>query len=378
MPSLDRSSSGVFVISVTPFTETGDLDLDGVDRLVGFYLSRGVDGLTILGMMGEAPKLSATEARAFIARVTRAVAGAVPVVVGVSAPGFASMRELTDVAMAEGAAGVMVAPPGSLRTERQIVDYFDMVAETLGPVPFVLQDFPLATEVQIPPATLHTIAARLSSFVMLKHEDWPGLDKITTIRESEAAGARRISILVGNGGLFLPEELARGADGAMTGFAFPEMMVDVCRLHAQGRPDAASDLFDAYLPLVRYEQQPGVGLAVRKHVLHARGALRSARIRAPGRPLSAREVAEVDRLIRRPSARLGGIGGWISAWEDGAPWCSAPAAAWAPRWHDPWQSKELPWWRHHVRALRTGRGRWRSRSGIESRAVGSTCRTGRR
>ena len=308
MPSLDRSSSGVFVISVTPFTETGDLDLDGVDRLVEFYLSRGVSGLTILGMMGEAPKLSATEARAFIARVTRAVAGAVPVVVGVSAPGFASMRELTDVAMAEGAAGVMVAPPGSLRTERQIVDYFDMVAETLGPVPFVLQDFPLATEVQIPPATLQTIAARLSSFVMLKHEDWPGLDKITAIRESEAAGARRISILVGNGGLFLPEELARGADGAMTGFAFPEMMVDVCRLHAEGRPDTASDLFDAYLPLVRYEQQPGIGLAVRKHVLYARGALRSARIRAPGRPLSAREVAEVDRLIRRQSARLGEIG----------------------------------------------------------------------
>ena len=308
MSSFDRSSSGVFVIAVTPFTETGGLDLEGVDRLVEFYLSAGVSGITILGMMGEAPKLSATEARALIARVTRCVAGAVPVVVGVSAPGFAPMRELTDAAMADGAAGVMVAPPGSLRTERQIMDYFDMVAETLGPVPFVLQDYPLATEVQIPPATLQAIAARLSSLVMLKHEDWPGLDKISAIRDAEAAGARRISILVGNGGLFLPEELARGADGAMTGFAFPEMMVDVCRLHAAGRPDAASDLFDAYLPLVRYEQQPGVGLAVRKHVLHARGVLRSTRIRAPGRPLSAREAAEVDRLITRQANRLKELG----------------------------------------------------------------------
>ena len=308
MLTFDQSSTGVFVISVTPFLDNGGLDIEGVDRLIAFYLSHGVTGITILGMMGEAPKLSAAESNAFIARVTACVAGAVPVIVGVSAPGFAPMKELTDAAMAEGAAGVMVAPPSSLRTERQIVDYFDMVAETLGPVPFVLQDFPLATQVQIPAATLQTIASRLPGFVMLKHEDWPGLDKITALRAAEVAGARRVSILVGNGGIFLPEELARGADGAMTGFAFPEMMVDVCRLHADGKPDAASDLFDAYLPLVRYEQQPGIGLAVRKHVLHARGVLRSARIRKPGRGLAGAEITEVERLIGRQARRIADLG----------------------------------------------------------------------
>lgn len=308
MPTFDQSSTGVFVISVTPFLDNGRLDLEGVDRLIAFYLSHGVTGITILGMMGEAPKLSAAESNAFIARVTACVAGAVPVIVGVSAPGFAPMKELTDAAMAEGAAGVMVAPPSSLRTERQIVDYFDQVAETLGSVPFVLQDFPLVTQVQIPAATLQTIASRLPGFVMLKHEDWPGLDKITALRAAEVAGARRVSILVGNGGIFLPEELARGADGAMTGFAFPEMMVDVCRLHAEGRSDAASDLFDAYLPLVRYEQQPGIGLAVRKHVLHARGVLRSACIRKPGRGLAGAEITEVERLIRRQAQRIADLG----------------------------------------------------------------------
>jgi 4-hydroxy-tetrahydrodipicolinate synthase len=304
MLTFDRSSSGVFVISVTPFLDNGALDLEGVDRLVAFYLSHGVTGITILGMMGEAPKLSAAESNAFIARVTACVAGAVPVIVGVSAPGFASMKELTEAAMGEGAAGVMVAPPSTLRTERQIIDYFDMVAETLDAVPFVLQDFPLATQVQIPAATLQTIAARLPSFVMLKHEDWPGLDKITALRAAEVAGARRVSILVGNGGIFLTEELARGADGAMTGFAFPEMMVDVCRLHAKGDIDAASDLFDAYLPLVRYEQQPGIGLAVRKYVLASRGVLKSSRIRKPGRNLAGVEIAEVERLIGRQTRRL--------------------------------------------------------------------------
>ena len=110
--------------------------------------------------------------------------------------------------------------------------------------------------------------------VVLKHEDWPGLDKITAIRGQEAAGARRLSILCGHGGILLPHELARGADGAMTGFSFPEMLVDVCRLMREGEAEAALDFYD-FLPLVRYEQQPGLGLAVRKYVLWRRGALAS-------------------------------------------------------------------------------------------------------
>jgi len=307
MLTFDEHSKGVFVIAITPFRDDGALDLEGTDRLVDFYLSSGVTGITILGMMGEAPKLSANEAQAYVARVCARVAGAVPVIVGVSSPGLASMKELTDAAMDRGAAGVMVAPPSTLRTEQQIVDYFELVASTLGDVPFVLQDFPLVTDVQIPPGTLRRIASAVPTFRMLKHEDWPGLNKITALRKSEAEGERRISILVGNGGLFLPEELARGADGAMTGFAFPEMMVRVCALSEAERPDEASDLFDAYLPLVRYEQQPGVGLAVRKHVLHRRGVIGSAYLRRPGRGLSAPEVAEVERLIARQDRRLAEI-----------------------------------------------------------------------
>ncbi len=304
MSSFNSASSGVYVISVTPFRDDGALDLEGVDKLVDFYLSYGVTGITILGMMGEAPALSLQESRAFVKKVCARIAGAIPVVVGVSSPGLASMHELTEASMGDGAAGVMVAPPSTLRTEDQIIGYFSMVADTLGPVPFVLQDFPLGTQVQIPAGVLSKVAANLPTMVMLKHEDWPGLNKISALRADEAAGARRVSILVGNGGLFLPEELARGADGAMTGFAFPEMMVQVCNLHAAGHADAASDLFDAYLPLVRYEQQPGIGLAVRKHVLQARKVIGSSHIRRPGRGLNAAEIAEVERLIARQTKRL--------------------------------------------------------------------------
>jgi 4-hydroxy-tetrahydrodipicolinate synthase len=135
---------------------------------------------------------------------------------------------------------------------------------------------------------------------MLKAEDWPGLEKISALRKLEADGAmRRIAILVANGGLFLDFELERGADGSNTGYAFPEMLIDVVRLAKAGQRDAAHDLFDAHLPLLRYEQQPGVGLAVRKYVLMRRGLIASDAQRKPAAALSATARAEVDYLLAR-------------------------------------------------------------------------------
>jgi 4-hydroxy-tetrahydrodipicolinate synthase len=295
---LDESARGVYVISVTPFDERGALDLDGTDRLIDFYAKAGADGLTILGMMGEAPKLAHDEAVAFARRVI-ARAGRLPVVVGVSAPGLASMATLTKAVTDIGAAGVMIAPPVGLRGDDAIVAYFQNCAEAIGGVPFVLQDFPQANGVFIPVSVIERVAATCPTCVMLKHEDWPGLDKLTAVRAREQHGMRRLSILAGNCGTFLPFELARGADGAMTGYAYPEMLAEVCRLMAAGHHSEAHDLFDAHLPLVRYEQQPGAGLAVRKYVLWRRGALRSDAQRKPGARLSRETAAEVDFMLER-------------------------------------------------------------------------------
>ena len=308
MPLLDSDAKGVFVISVTPFADDGAIDLDSLDRAVDFYFDKGADGITILGMMGEAPKLTQAESPEVAARAI-ARAGDRPVIVGCSAPGLAAIGELGKASMDLGAAGIMVAPPGTLKADGQIVGYYHDVARVLGDgVPIVLQDFPLATNVHFAPEVIGRIVADVPELVMLKHEDWPGLEKITAIREAEGRGQRRISILCGNGGIFLPEELARGADGAMTGFGYPEMMVAVTALVAQGALARAQDLFDAYLPLVRYEQQPGVGLAVRKHVLARRGVIAAPTIRRPGRGLSPEAREEVDRLLSRQARRLEAIG----------------------------------------------------------------------
>jgi 4-hydroxy-tetrahydrodipicolinate synthase len=201
-----------------------------------------------------------------------------------------------------GAAGVMIAPPNTLRTDDQIVTYYRQAAEAIGAdVPFVLQDYPLTFSVVMTPGIIRRIVTEIPSCVMLKHEDWPGLEKITTLRGFERDGSmRHIGILTGNGGLFLDFEMDRGADGANTGYAFPEMLVDVVRLSAAGKRDEAHDLFDVHLPYLLYEQQQGaLGLAVRKYVLMRRGVLTSDAQRKPGLSLSAEAKAEVDYLLSR-------------------------------------------------------------------------------
>jgi 4-hydroxy-tetrahydrodipicolinate synthase len=300
---------GVYVIAPTPFHPDGRIDESSVDRMTDFFAEAGATGMTVLGQLGEAPKMDHAESVSIVKRVL--ARARLPVVVGVSAPGFAPMRTLTQDVMAAGAAGVMIAPPNTLRTDDAIAQYYRQASEAIGPdVPFVIQDYPLTFSVQMAPAVIRRIHAENPACWFLKHEDWPGLEKISQLRAWEKDGTmRRLPILVGNNALFLDFEMERGADGANTGYCFPDMLVDVVRLSSQGKRDEAHDLFDAHLPLIRYEQQPGPGLAVRKHVMMRRGIIASDTLRKPGAALTPAARAEVDYLLSRlaqkdPRARV--------------------------------------------------------------------------
>lgn len=297
---LTHEASGTFAIAPTPFHPDGRIDEKSIDGLVDFYDSVGCNGVTVLGILGEAPKLDGAEAEEVAKRFVKRAKN-MQIIVGVSAPGFSTMRALARASMDAGAAAVMIAPPPHLRTDDQITTYFKQATEAIGDdVPWVLQDYPLTLTVVMTPAVIRKIAMDSPSCVMLKHEDWPGLEKITALRNFQKDGSLKpLSILTGNGGLFLDFEMERGADGAMTGYAFPELLIDTVKLSKQGRRDAAHDLFDAHLPLIRYEQQPGVGLAVRKYVLNKRGIIASDAQRKPGSALSAIAKTEVDYLLSR-------------------------------------------------------------------------------
>ena len=183
-------AKGVYVIAPTPFHPDGKIDESSVDRMTDFFINAGVTGMTVLGQLGEAPKMDHAESVSIVKRVLSRTK--LPVVVGVSAPGFAAMRALTQDVMAAGAAGVMIAPPNTLRTDDSIVQYYKQASEAIGSdVPFVIQDYPLTFSVQMTPAMIRRIHTENPSCWFLKHEDWPGLEKISQLRAWEKDGSMR-------------------------------------------------------------------------------------------------------------------------------------------------------------------------------------------
>ena len=291
-------AGGFVAISVTPLDEAGDVDYESLEGLMQFYVDCGAGGVALLGVMGEANRMTDIDARTVVEHAMASIAGQVPVIVGVSDPSLERVRSLGEFSAALGCAGVLLQPLAGLQGDRTVAGYFATAAAALGPdIPICVQDFPKANNVHISVDAWGMILDRCPSVVMLKLEDEPGLGKLSAIREAEDAGMRRATIFTGNNGIHLVQELARGSDGAMTGFAFPDVLVQVIRLFQSGRRDAAEDLFDQYLPVNRHELRTGI--SVRKELLRRRGAIRTATARHPARPLGDVDHAELAGLLTR-------------------------------------------------------------------------------
>lgn len=293
--------SGVVPVVVTPFDEAGQVDEASVATLVEFELACGVQGLAVLGLMGEAHRLGETE-RVRVAEVfLKAVARRVPVVVGTSHAGTDVVVALSRAAEAAGADAVMVAPPPGLHGEAALVAHYGAVAAAVR-IPIVIQDEPVSTGVLLPVELLARLAREIEGCRYVKLEEPPTPPKITALRR--CPGGERLGVFGGLNGLYFIEELARGARGIMTGFAFPDLLVAIfCRFQAGDRAGAAA-LFDRYASLIRYEGQPGIGLALRKEILRRRGAIRTARVRAPGPLLDDVTREELEDVLARSGLEL--------------------------------------------------------------------------
>jgi 4-hydroxy-tetrahydrodipicolinate synthase len=286
--------AGVLPITLTPFTDDGAVDDGSIDTLVEDYLGAGVHGLTILGIMGEAARLLDDEREAVLRRYLGAVAGRVPVVAGVSARATRMAIEYARRAEDAGAAAVMLAPPDNTKNLDLVFTHFRMVAEAVS-VPVVVQDEPVNTGVTMPAPFLIRLLNEIEGCRYLKLEETPTLPKISAVR---AGVTTPVGIFGGLGGLYLYEELLRGADGIMTGFGFPQVLVRTYELFCAGEREAAQEHFFRYLPLIRYEAQLGVGgVTIRKQVFARRGAIRSPHARFPAPPVDELTLAELDDLI---------------------------------------------------------------------------------
>jgi 4-hydroxy-tetrahydrodipicolinate synthase len=286
--------SGACPIALTPFTEEGDVDLWAIDSLAGLYLDSGVHGLTILGIMGEAHKLSDAERRVVTRRYVSAVGGGVSVVVGCSAMATRVTVERAREAEAAGATAVMVAPPNNVRNLDLVFEHYRRVAEDIS-VPVVVQDEPVNTGVVMPAAFIARVVNEIEGCRYVKLEEAPTTIKITSLLKEIRT---EVGIFGGLGGMYFYEELARGAVGIMTGFAYPEILVRTYELFSGGREREAREYFFRYLPLIRFEAQLGVGgVGIRKEVFRMRGAISSSHVRFPAPSLDDETLRELRELV---------------------------------------------------------------------------------
>jgi 4-hydroxy-tetrahydrodipicolinate synthase len=297
---------GVFSVLPTPFKAGGDIDTDSLKRVVDLIVGAGVKGVTALGVTGEVARLADRERALVVETVVRQVDGRARVIAGASADGLRTCIEHSREARALGASAVMVSPPRMLKLNSEsVVNHYKALAEAVD-LPIVVQDYPPISGFAMQAGLLARIAREVPAARTIKLEDPPTPFK--TARILAAAGEVKVAILGGLGGVFLLEELMAGAAGVMTGFAFPEVLVQVVSLYRAGKVDEAADVFYRFVPLMRFEFQEGIGMAIRKEVLRRRGALADGSTRAPGAVLDEGTRAALDRVLD-----------WTSK-QDGASW----------------------------------------------------------
>jgi 4-hydroxy-tetrahydrodipicolinate synthase len=299
---------GVYSIIPTAFTDSGDFDPASQRKVVDLFVKSGINGLTALGVTGEVARLEEHERATVLQHVVEHVAGRVPVVAGTSADGTRTCISYSRQAKQLGAAAVMVSPPRMPKlNSAAVVNHYKALADAVD-LPIVVQDYPPITGFAMEPTLLARIAKEIPSARTIKLEDPPTPFK--TARILEASAGTPVQIFGGLGGVFLLEELISGATGAMTGFAFPEILVRIMKHWRAGEHEAAADVFYRAVPLMRFEFQEGIGMAIRKDVLRRRGALASAATRAPAGGLDAPTRQALDRVLAWVTSQKGME--WIS------------------------------------------------------------------
>ncbi len=291
----DVSLKGVFPILVTPFDEMENVDLESFVRVVRFMAEIGVDGVTILGVLGESNRMVDSEREELIMAAVAAADGRIPVVVGTSHKGTEATRYLSLMAESLGASAVMVTPSKeAVPNEERTFEYFRKVAEGIT-IPIVLQDHPGSTEVHMSAPLILRMVNEIPRIACIKQEAPPTPAKIAAL--IGGMKERRVPVLTGLGALYGMFDLECGSDGYMTGFAFPEVLIAMVAAVRARRMEDAWELYRRFLPLIVFEQQPGI--AIRKEIYRLRGLLLSNRVRHPGAQLVASAGEQLRSVITR-------------------------------------------------------------------------------
>lgn len=285
--------SGVIPILATPFHDDESLDLESLERLIRFNVDVGVDAITVLGLLGESNRLTDAERVRVISTAIKA-AGPLPVIVGTSHTGTAGTIELSRAAIELGATAVMITPSVQpVPSDKAVLEYFHRIAAQIS-APIVLQDHPASSQVHMSVDLILRLVREVPTIAAIKAESVPSPQKIAALKAGMASG-RQPTVLTGLGALYGFFDLERGSDGFNTGFAFPEVLRAILCEFRQGNVEAARQIFTRYLPLLVFEQQPGV--AIRKEILRCRALLTCNRVRHPGGTIETATAEQLARLL---------------------------------------------------------------------------------
>ncbi len=288
--------TGIYNITPTPFQPDGALDETSLRRLTEFTRGTGVNGMTILGVLGEADKLTEAERDRVTAVVIETAGSGFPICVGTTHAGTDGCIFYSRRAQELGAKAVMVAPPKLARTNDAALERHYLEVAGAVDIPVVVQDFPPAVGgITMSAELIAKLGAATPRLSFLKLEDEPAPMKVTQIR----AASKDVKIFGGLGGMMFLEELRHGAIGTMTGFAFPEILVDIYKRFTAGDLDGATEVFYQFLPIIRFENQPRINLALRKHIYQLRGVIQHSRVRSPFTPVDADTLKDLDDILAR-------------------------------------------------------------------------------
>ena len=286
---------GVYPILATPFHDGETLDLESLDRLIRFMARASVDGVTVLGVLGEANRMLDSEREQVIRTAVKAAEGRMPVIVGTSHSGTRAALGLSQMAQQLGAQAVMVTPHAeAVPSDERVFEYYHTIAGGIR-IPIVLQDHPASTGVHLGVPLLLRLVAELPGIAALKEEAVPTAPKIRAL--AQGVTSRRVPILTGLGALYAQFDLEAGSAGFNTGFAFPEALMAMVKAARSGDWGTVRALYTRFLPLIVFEQQPGV--AVRKEILRMRGLIASGRVRHPGSGLNPDAAKQLRALLDR-------------------------------------------------------------------------------
>ena len=283
---------GIYPIVPTPFLDQGEIDYPSIERLVEFMAQKRVHGLAILGALGEGHKLTDQERTEVTARYRALLPKGMGLVVGVRASATDPATTMVHRARELGADAILLGPH-TVQKDAPLLEYYHRVSDA-AQIPCIIHDYPAVTGITMTVALISRIFQTCANIHYIKLEDPPTGMKMQALAETAGPDLKVFGAL---GGMYALEELELGAVGVMTGFVYAELLVQLFELAKNQQWKEAAELFYDFLPLNRWEFQPGIGVSLRKQVLKQLEVFSTAKVRHPGSDADPKTVAQLFRIV---------------------------------------------------------------------------------